>query len=95
MNTRNRKRRRYFHLNRAIRYNVRKTYVIFGGNLKIWNAISPYVFRVFGNDYSAAWDWFTKPALAFNGMRPADLVQAGEVQLVREHLLRMEYCVYT
>jgi uncharacterized protein (DUF2384 family) len=83
MNARNRKRRRYCQLSRAIGYDVRKIYGFFGENLKIWNAIAPFVLRVFGNDYSAARDWFTTPALAFNGMRPADLVQAGDIQSVR------------
>lgn len=95
MKARNRKRRRYCQLSRAIGYDVPKIYGIFGVNLEVWNAIAPYALRVFGNDFSAAWDWFTTPALAFSGMRPSDLVRAGEVHSVREHLLKLEYCVYT
>lgn len=61
---------------------------------KGWRVIEVDVLRLFGNDRLAAWNWFISPAIAFGGRRPADLVAAGSVQVVREHMIRLEYGVY-
>jgi uncharacterized protein (DUF2384 family) len=62
---------------------------------KEWREIESDVMRVFGSDRLAAWIWFITPAIALDGRRPADLVAAGGAHVVREHLIRLEFGVYT
>ncbi|WP_371873430.1 antitoxin Xre/MbcA/ParS toxin-binding domain-containing protein [Massilia phyllostachyos] len=50
---------------------------------------------LFGNDFSAAWHWLNTPASALNNSRPIDLVTAAHIETVRDHLIRLEYGVYT
>lgn len=63
--------------------------------LKALRAIEPDLIRAFGNDRFNAWAWFINPVIALDGHRPVDLVVNGRLQVVREHLIRLEYCVYT
>ena len=51
--------------------------------------------RVFGNDRAAAWEWFISSAMALDNKSPIDLVVSGNLRLVREYLIRLEYGVYT
>lgn len=60
-----------------------------------WNAIEDEILRVFGEDRLTAWMWFISPAVALDGRRPVDLVATGNQHLVQEHLIRLEYGVYT
>lgn len=94
MNARSRKKRLYWHDSHAVRGNCPRADRTVTANSRAWRLIEAVALRVFGNNYIFAWDWFTAPALAFNGMRPADLMLAGDVQAVKKHLIRMEYCVY-
>ena len=59
-----------------------------------WKAIRRDVRRVFGADSAMAWEWFITPAMALNNQSPVDLVVAGDLQLVRDHLTKLEYGVY-
>ena len=61
----------------------------------IWKAIGANIMRVFGGDVSAALDWFNAPAIALGGVRPLDLVMQGHIKSLRDHLIRLEYCIYT
>lgn len=61
---------------------------------KLRNAIGLNVTRVFGEDLSVALDWFTAPATAFDGARPLDLLTNENISVLRDHLIRLEYCVY-
>jgi uncharacterized protein (DUF2384 family) len=60
-----------------------------------WHLIQHDAMRAFGNDRLSALIWFITPAIALDGSRPADLVATGNLQLVQEHLTRLEYGVYT
>lgn len=60
-----------------------------------WHAIGANIMRVFGGDVSTALDWFDAPAIAFNGVRPLDLVMQGNMKSLRDHLIRLEYGIYT
>lgn len=50
--------------------------------------------RVFGNNRAMAWEWFISPAMALDNKSPMDLVVQGNLQLVREYLIRLEHGVY-
>ncbi|WP_370663933.1 antitoxin Xre/MbcA/ParS toxin-binding domain-containing protein [Massilia forsythiae] len=50
--------------------------------------------RMFGGNLSIAQHWLNEPAIAFNGMRPLDLVAEGNIELLRDCLIRLEYGVY-
>jgi putative toxin-antitoxin system antitoxin component (TIGR02293 family) len=50
---------------------------------------------VFGGEERAR-AWLHEPAMALDGQRPADLLQSPEgAEVVRDFLLRLEYCVYS
>jgi uncharacterized protein (DUF2384 family) len=53
------------------------------------------VMCIFANDFSMVWEWLNAPAIAFNGLRPIDISAKGNVKILREHLVRLEYGVYT
>ncbi|WP_374046713.1 antitoxin Xre/MbcA/ParS toxin-binding domain-containing protein [Massilia sp. YIM B02763] len=61
---------------------------------KFWKAIKLNVTRVFGNDLSIARDWLNTPATALNGARPIDLLNTDNIAALRDHLIKLEYCVY-
>ena len=60
-----------------------------------WRIIRPEVMRVFGGNRAMAWEWFISRAIALDNRSPMELVVAGNVQLVRDHLIRLEYGTYT
>jgi len=94
MDVKSRKKRLYRHLLRATKHDCQRSDQTVAGNSRAWRLIKADALRVFEHNYTDAWEWFTTPALAFNGMQPADLVRAGDLQFVRNHLIKMEYCVY-
>lgn len=50
--------------------------------------------EVFGGR-EAAEAWMSRPAMGLDGLRPIDWLQTAEgVQVVRDFLARLEYCVY-
>jgi putative toxin-antitoxin system antitoxin component (TIGR02293 family) len=63
--------------------------------IESWLAIKPDAMRVFGKNSAMAWEWFITPAIALDNKRPIDLVVAGNLQIVRDHLIRLEHGVYT
>ena len=63
--------------------------------VKGWRTIKPDLMRLFGNDFAMARKWFITPAIALDNIRPRDLIAAGKLQIVREHLIRLQYGVYT
>ncbi|WP_371877202.1 antitoxin Xre/MbcA/ParS toxin-binding domain-containing protein [Telluria mixta] len=95
MNARSHKKFFYRRLLRRIDREALVADVAIVKKIKVWRLIKRDVLRLFGNNHSAALNWLVTPALALSGMRPVDLVNNGRVQLVREHLTRLEYCVYT
>jgi Protein of unknown function (DUF2384) len=51
--------------------------------------------EVFGGR-EAAEAWMSRPAMGLDGLRPIDWLQTAEgVQVVRDFLARLEYCVYS
>jgi uncharacterized protein (DUF2384 family) len=95
MNAKFRKKQLYRQIFHTIAQDVLKADATVARDMRAWRSIERNLLRVFGNEYSAAWNWFISPAPALNGMRPANLVQNGNVRSVLEHLVRLEYCVYT
>jgi putative toxin-antitoxin system antitoxin component (TIGR02293 family) len=59
-----------------------------------WRAIKRDAARVFGNNSAMAWEWFVSPAITLDNKSPMDLASAGNLQLVRDYLVRLEYGVY-
>jgi uncharacterized protein (DUF2384 family) len=95
MSARLQKRKQYRKFLSELVLNQRLTESMMKKSVDGWHAIESEVMHVFGNDRMAAQAWFITPAIALDGNRPADLVANGNVQLVRDHLLRLQYCVYT
>jgi hypothetical protein len=60
-----------------------------------WYEIRSPVMRIFGGDFALAWGWFITPTIALDSMPPLELVAMGELETVKAHLTRMEYCAYT
>ncbi|WP_368854520.1 antitoxin Xre/MbcA/ParS toxin-binding domain-containing protein [Massilia sp. Root335] len=50
--------------------------------------------QVFGGDIATSLNWFKTPAIALNGMRPLDLVAEGNIESLRDYLIRLEFGVY-
>ena len=94
MDARSRKKMLYRRLFRAPARNTLAAKIAIAEDAKNWHLINNLL-RLFGNDCPAAWSWYVTPALALNGKRPADLVLGGDVTLVQELLIRLEYGVYT
>lgn len=65
-----------------------------GNVTKVWNTIGASVMQVFGGDIATSLNWFKKPAIALNGMRPLDLVAEGNIESLRDYLIRLEFGVY-
>lgn len=59
-----------------------------------WRALKPDIMRVFRNSRASAWDWFISPAIALDNESPMELAIAGNLQLVRDYLTKLEYGVY-
>ncbi|WP_169926795.1 MbcA/ParS/Xre antitoxin family protein [Massilia putida] len=95
MDARSRKKMLYRRLFRSSARNTLAAKIAIAEDAKNWHLIKPNLLRLFGNDGPAAWSWYVTPALALNGKRPADLVLGGDVTLVQELLIRLEYGVYT
>jgi uncharacterized protein (DUF2384 family) len=95
MRTRLRKKKLYRQVFRALVLDQLLNKLIIDESLEGWNMLEFDLMRLFGNDRLAAWVWFTTPAIALDGNRPADLMAAGDVEVVREHLVRLQYGVYT
>jgi putative toxin-antitoxin system antitoxin component (TIGR02293 family) len=50
---------------------------------------------VFGSQ-AAAEEWFEQPAMAFDQRRPIDLLSTpAGVEVIEDHLTRLDYGVYT
>jgi len=62
--------------------------------IRAWRVIKRDVMRLFGNNRAMAWEWFISPAMALDNKSPMDLVVEGNLNLVREYLIRLEYGVY-
>jgi uncharacterized protein (DUF2384 family) len=95
MSARLRKKKLYRKVFNGIVFDQRLTDLMMSESADEWHAIESDVMNLFGNDRKAAWAWFITPAIALDGNRPVDLVANGNVQLVREHLIRLRYGVYT
>jgi len=93
--TRLRKKKLYRQVFRALVLDQLLNKLIIDESLEGWRILEFDLMRLFGNDRLAAWVWFTTPAIALDGKRPADLMAAGDVEVVREHLVRLQYGVYT
>lgn len=95
MGTRSRKRVLYWHIYKNCISDRLLTNQVKFGYIKGWHAIESDLMPLFGNNFSAAWNWLNTPASALNNNRPIDLVTAGQIEIVRNHLVRLEYGVYT
>lgn len=51
--------------------------------------------RLFGGDRVIAGAWLTTPAIGLDMQSPMDLLAAGNLQLIQDYLIRLEYGVYT
>ena len=61
----------------------------------ILEEILPQAAAVFGGQEPAE-AWMSRPAMGLDGLRPMDWLQTTEgVQVVRDFLARLEYCVYS
>ncbi|QJD99833.1 DUF2384 domain-containing protein [Massilia forsythiae] len=65
-----------------------------GNAARALDEIGQILMRMFGGNLSIAQHWLNEPAIAFNGMRPLDLVAEGNIELLRDCLIRLEYGVY-
>lgn len=59
-----------------------------------WRAIQRDMMRVFGNNREMAWEWFINPAMALDNKSPMHLLVEGNLQQIRDYLIRLEYGVY-
>jgi len=64
-------------------------------HIENWFAIEPAVMRLFGGDRVIAGAWLTTPAIGLDMQSPMDLLAAGNLQLIQDYLIRLEYGVYT